>query len=50
MIQVYHFWVYTQKNQSQLITETPHNPCLLQQHSQYLSYGIMLGAHQLMNG
>jgi hypothetical protein len=49
MIEPYHFWDYSQKNQSQLTTEKPVAIFIVALFIQ-ASYGISLGAHQQMDG
>jgi hypothetical protein len=50
MIHLYHFWIYTQENQSLLTIEIASHQRLLQHYSAYPSYGISLGTQQQMNG
>jgi hypothetical protein len=50
MIQQYHSWGHTQRNVTQVITEAPAHPCLLQHYLQYPNYGNSQDAPLLMNG
>jgi hypothetical protein len=45
MILLYHFWAYSQKNQSQHTEEAPVHTRLLRHNSQQLGYEANLGAH-----
>jgi hypothetical protein len=50
MIQQFHSWGYTQRNETQVTPKALVHPCLLQHYSQQPSYGNNQDAPLLMNG